>query len=169
MAILVIRTQVLENYGFMDWDGQGERPQNWKPKGGEIYVVQDVLPDLLDEKDVIDSLENFITQNDDYTQEYIRDFRMYPDGTCTIEYADVWEAPIFLKRTVWINRGERDIFWSATRTNYNDGGMREEIEVKYESWVLKPNNDKGKYNAYYKMINGDVYNHEQLEQYYKGR
>ena len=169
MAILVIRTQVLENYAFPDYDGQGECPQNWKPKGGELYVINNVLPDITEEKELIDALEYLITQNDNYTQEYIQNFRMYPDGTGLLEFADEWEYPIFLTPFVRVYQGERDIYWTAKRASYNDGGMREEIEVKYESWVLKPNNDKGKYNAYYKMINGDVYNPEQLEQYYKGR
>lgn len=35
---LMIATQVMENYGAHDWDGQGECPQYWKFKGGNDYV-----------------------------------------------------------------------------------------------------------------------------------
>ena len=40
MAKLLITTQVYENYGAHDWDGQGECPQYWKAKGGNDYVVK---------------------------------------------------------------------------------------------------------------------------------
>ena len=40
MAKLLITTQVYENYGAHDWDGTGECPQYWKPKGGGEYVVK---------------------------------------------------------------------------------------------------------------------------------
>jgi len=41
---IVITTQILENYGAHDWDGQGECPQYWKAKGGELYVVENLSP-----------------------------------------------------------------------------------------------------------------------------
>jgi hypothetical protein len=34
---LMITTQVEENYGAHDWDGEGEYPQYWKFKGGNDY------------------------------------------------------------------------------------------------------------------------------------
>ena len=40
MAKLLITTQVYENYGAHDWDGQGQCPQYWKAKGGSDYVVK---------------------------------------------------------------------------------------------------------------------------------
>jgi hypothetical protein len=42
MVMLVIQTQVYENYGAHDWDGTGECPQYWKPKGGSAYKVLDI-------------------------------------------------------------------------------------------------------------------------------
>ena len=42
MAKLLITTQVYENYGAHDWDGVGECPQYWKPKGGSDYVVKKI-------------------------------------------------------------------------------------------------------------------------------
>ena len=35
---LHIVTQVEENYGAHDWDGEGECPQRWKMKGGNDYL-----------------------------------------------------------------------------------------------------------------------------------
>ena len=37
--MLVITTQVYENYGAHDWDGKGECPQYWKAKGGSEYKI----------------------------------------------------------------------------------------------------------------------------------
>jgi hypothetical protein len=34
---LMITTQVQENYGAHDWDGEGACPQRWKFKGGNDY------------------------------------------------------------------------------------------------------------------------------------
>ena len=39
---LLITTQVYENYGAHDWDGVGQCPQYWKPKGGSDYVVKKI-------------------------------------------------------------------------------------------------------------------------------
>ena len=36
---LHIQTQIQENYGAHDWDGEGECPQRWKMKGGEDFFV----------------------------------------------------------------------------------------------------------------------------------
>ena len=37
---LLITTQIQENYGAHDWDGEGACPQYWKFKGGNDYVVK---------------------------------------------------------------------------------------------------------------------------------
>lgn len=42
MSKLLITTQVYENYGAHDWDGEGQCPQYWKAKGGSDYVVLNV-------------------------------------------------------------------------------------------------------------------------------
>jgi hypothetical protein len=34
---LMIQTQIQENYGAHDWDGEGACPQYWKFKGGNDY------------------------------------------------------------------------------------------------------------------------------------
>jgi hypothetical protein len=34
---LMITTQIQENYGAHDWDGEGACPQRWKFKGGNDY------------------------------------------------------------------------------------------------------------------------------------
>jgi hypothetical protein len=39
MSKLLITTQIQENYGAHDWDGEGSCPQYWKMKGGNDYVI----------------------------------------------------------------------------------------------------------------------------------
>ena len=40
--MLVITTQVYENYGAHDWNGEGECPEYWKAKGGSEYKILDI-------------------------------------------------------------------------------------------------------------------------------
>lgn len=40
--MLVIATQVHENYGAHDWDGTGVCPQYWKAKGGADYKITNI-------------------------------------------------------------------------------------------------------------------------------
>ena len=44
----VIQTQFLENYGAHDWDGEGECPQRWKPKGGDTYIIDMTIRQNMD-------------------------------------------------------------------------------------------------------------------------
>ena len=39
-TVIIVTTQVYENYGAHDWDGVGSCPQYWKPKGGSTFVVR---------------------------------------------------------------------------------------------------------------------------------
>ena len=48
--MLVIHTQIYENYGAHDWDGQGTCPQRWKAKGGNCHKVTNVPSSALDKE-----------------------------------------------------------------------------------------------------------------------
>jgi hypothetical protein len=39
-TLLQITAQYEENYGAHSWDGQGECPQHWKPKGGQMFTLR---------------------------------------------------------------------------------------------------------------------------------
>jgi hypothetical protein len=70
MAMLVIQTQVYENYGAHAWEGEGECPQYWKPKGGSEYKVPGV--DLnADLQKLVDTLRPQVEADDHYWREYI--------------------------------------------------------------------------------------------------
>jgi len=71
MAMLVIQTQVYENYAAHAWEGEGECPQYWKPKGGSEYKVPGV--DLnADLTALVDTLRPQV-EADDYLSQFERD------------------------------------------------------------------------------------------------
>ena len=94
---LVITTQVYENYGAHNWDGEGECPQYWKAKGGSEY-----RHDLGDANAVIDlghaglcdlvrSLSSKTTRCDDYYDEWVINWRLVPSNEETDEERDLRE------------------------------------------------------------------------------
>lgn len=86
---LVIHTQYRENYGAHDWDGEGECPQYWKSKGGDIYVYENVTPkqEAKIAENGIPTLANLINHSNDYSTNHIIDFFV----TDAAVVADSWE------------------------------------------------------------------------------
>ncbi len=76
MAMIVIRTQYMENYGAHDWDGEGECPQYWKFKGGSEYKITNV--DL--NGDLAAAVRAAAVERDNhYCREYILDWSVEGD------------------------------------------------------------------------------------------
>ena len=78
MAMLVIRTQQLENYGAHAWDGEGECPQYWKAKGGSEYKVPNINLNC-DLSALVESYRLKVEQNDHYWREYMIDWSVEAD------------------------------------------------------------------------------------------
>lgn len=92
---IVISTQFLENYGAHDWSGRGECPQRWKPKGGDTYIVTDLVGDRA-------AVEACIEHRSDYSQEYVLSSSMPFEseawsvvGFKESDYVEFWESPIY--------------------------------------------------------------------------
>lgn len=66
--MLVISTQLYENYGAHDWDGQGKCPQYWKAKGGSEYKITNIPMDV-DFEEIV-TLAN-VERHNDYIEESI--------------------------------------------------------------------------------------------------
>ena len=77
MAILVISTQVYENYGAHDWDGEGECPQYWKAKGGHEYKVLNI--DVNRAREIFERAVASVTEDNDYYQETVVDWFVESD------------------------------------------------------------------------------------------
>jgi len=80
MAKLLITTQVYENYGAHDWDGQGQCPQYWKAKGGSDYVVKKFKGDMTT---AVMALRDQIEEDNEGYRETIIDFRLVEDNYLT--------------------------------------------------------------------------------------
>jgi len=81
MSKLLITTQVYENYGAHDWDGQGECPQYWKPKGGGDYVVLNIDVSRVDE--LMLAVWNKVEHASEYYRETILGHQVVADDYLT--------------------------------------------------------------------------------------
>ena len=81
MSKLLITTQVHENYGAHDWDGQGECPQYWKAKGGNDYVVKNI--DVNKATETVMALRGQIEQDTHAFRESILDWEIVADDYLT--------------------------------------------------------------------------------------
>ena len=82
MSKLLITTQVYENYGAHDWDGQGVCPSYWKAKGGNDYVVKN-FKDFGKVAETIMALRGQIECDNHAFRESIIDFEVVADDHLT--------------------------------------------------------------------------------------
>jgi len=78
---LLITTQVYENYGAHDWDGQGECPQYWKAKGGSDYVVKKINVNKVTE--TVMALRSQIECDNEGFREHIINWEVVADNYLT--------------------------------------------------------------------------------------
>ena len=78
---LLITTQVYENYGAHDWEGEGVCPQYWKAKGGCDYVVKNINVNKVTE--TVMAVRGQIEEDNDHFRETIIDFRLVKDDYLT--------------------------------------------------------------------------------------
>ena len=83
MSKLLIQTQIQENYGAHDWDGQGECPQYWKFKGGNDYVIKNVDPLKVAPGLLVDSVRGKVETDNEYVREHIVDWEIVADDYLT--------------------------------------------------------------------------------------
>lgn len=83
MAKLLITTQIHENYGAHDWDGEGECPQYWKAKGGNCYVVKKFKGGSTGATQAIMGLRSQIECDDSYYRESIIGWEIVADNYMT--------------------------------------------------------------------------------------
>ena len=69
---LLITTQIQENYGAHDWDGEGECPQYWKFKGGNDYKYS--LGSTVRNAEALQELARYFILNIEVSNEYYREY-----------------------------------------------------------------------------------------------
>ena len=143
---LVITTQIRENYAAHEgFDGS----YRWKYKGGETYVVPNFDLDAVVE-DGIDAYLPFITEDNDYFQEYVLNWEIVDDNDPPLW--EMWEDPYNLEL---VNGQCRK--WRTIDNTREYGYMRRQIAEKRESWLQSAEGRvEGSYDAVYTMTNGDV-------------
>ena len=82
MAKLLITTQVYENYGAHDWDGEGQCPSYWKAKGGGDYVVKK-FKDINKVTETVMALRSQIECDNDHFREQIIGWEIVADDYLT--------------------------------------------------------------------------------------
>ena len=80
---LFVYTQIRENYGAHEWDGEGECPQYWKPKGGETYKVRSSLVDADLLTELVMAVRSQIEMDSPYLTEEIVDWEVVRDDELT--------------------------------------------------------------------------------------
>ena len=81
---MLIETQVHENYGAHAWDGEGECPQRWKPKGGNTHYVENLSEDDLDfGPEIFAENEHKFVESNDYFSEYVLGWKIVADDYMT--------------------------------------------------------------------------------------
>jgi hypothetical protein len=147
---LAIYTQQLENYGAHDWSGEGECPEYWKAKGGNVFVVENITPRQAAKIRAkgIPTLTKLLSYDNKYFREYIVDYRIVDDAA-TI--CDEWEKPTVLSY-------EQDA-WVARQTTVNDGNMVRIIVSKHVEYRL---GDEDSYCVEYTLTDGHRVNYKDL-------
>ena len=80
---LLITTQIQENYGAHDWDGEGACPQYWKFKGGNDYVVKKFKGGHEAATQAVMGLRSQIEEDNDYYRNHIIGFELVADDFLT--------------------------------------------------------------------------------------
>ena len=80
---LFVYTQIRENYGAHEWDGEGECPQYWKPKGGETYKVRSSLVAAGLLLETVMAVRSQIETDSQYLTETIVDWEVVRDDELT--------------------------------------------------------------------------------------
>jgi hypothetical protein len=151
---IVIQTQIRENYGAHDWNGEGECPQYWKFKGGNTYVVPNLSVEqvMKIKEQGIPTLTALIEERNNSFEEYVLDWSICDDDAVVCED---WETPFEL---FW-EQGR----WVARRTVKNDeyGYMRREIAAKSEQYDMAMGGDRTNYQVTYTLRDGRVLNNDE--------
>ena len=153
MSKLVINTQYRENYAAHNEDFvPGVSADYWKFKGGTTYVVANITPAQAMKIGVhgIPNLEKLIAYSNPASEEYILDYEVVEDDHAPV--CEEWETPTIFEFDSEIKE------WRGTRTTSNGdmGYMKSEIQIKTESWLVRPELGREDYRVQYTMNDGNI-------------
>jgi len=67
-----VQAQYFENYGAHDWDGNGDCPQSWKPKGGQefIFPVDSDWVMYVNKDEMVEAIDQMLANQNDVACKY---------------------------------------------------------------------------------------------------
>jgi len=156
----IIQTQIRENYGAHDWDGEGECPQYWKFKGGNTYIFNVSIEENMD-PEWWARVESAITEKSESWEEYSISETVVDDIDFNVaDHCDEWDAPYY--GTVKEDR----ISFHRTINNTEYGYMRKEIAKQFCAHDVYLDGSQEHHPVSYEMVNGDVVLYEDLVAWY---
>jgi len=168
MATLVLRTELMSLTSGVSKHKTIESIDNmgnyWRVFDGDVFMVNNMPNDdsaYLGE--VIESLYEFLEMNEDNVSNSVSRFEIHSDQAKVHDFADDWEYPTMLSGF----RHGTDFAWHAKRIRENRGELPDEVDVVYESWVLKKGAVRDRYRAYYHFTDGNIIDQTQFEELYK--
>lgn len=171
MATLVIRTQIMSRGSRPShyvWEPIDNMDEHWRRYGGDLYVMNN-MPAADDRymNAVMASLFPHLERTGEYIDETVARIEWYDNDVKIKEFADEWEDPTFISGFRETTIDGDSYSWHCKRVRENRGEYDDQIDVIYESWVLKEGAARDTYRAFYHLINGDVLSQEQFEELYK--
>lgn len=126
-----IFTQIIENYGAHDWDGEGECPQYWKNKGGNTFLLTHEIDPI--------AFAKAITRKDDYFSEFVIGVEEVKDCFDGIDPTlDNWTIvgkPKPSNRYTFVDRHPGD-FRLQTVTSQEIGAFHPSIKTRYTETII---------------------------------
>ena len=156
----IIQTQHLENYGAHDWDGQGDCPQYWKPKGGNTYIFNCSVEDNMS-PEWWPRVEAACTSKSEYFEEYSVGETVVDDIDFNVaDHCAEWDAPYY--GTVKDDR----VSFTRTTLNTEFGYMRKEIVKQFDAYDVLNNGGNVHHGVSFEMVNGDVVLYKDLSAWF---
>ena len=150
----VIQTQFMENYGAHDWDGKGECPQYWKPKGGSTYIVEISISQNMD-IEFWKHLMSHIEYSTDYAREYSVGETVVDDiDFNSSDHHPEWDAPTYLE---WTDDGRL----RGTRTQMWDEWRHPEVAGERKTYILEEGGEQTDFLLEYILKDGTTMTYQQ--------
>ena len=146
----IVQTQHMENYGAHDWDGQGECPQYWKPKGGNTYIFNCSIEDNMN-PEWWARVEAACCSKSEYFEEYSIGETVVDDVDFNVaDHCAEWDAPYY--GTIKDDR----VSFHRTTENRPMSGMRAEIAKEFTAYDVLDNGEEVHHGVSFEMVNGDI-------------
>ena len=142
-------TQIHENYGAHDWDGNGECPIRWKAKGGTTYI-------LAEDVDVSAFIKAIESEDEYFTESVVRQ-EVVEDP---YENVESWDPP------TWVTSAKDGFFLDITQTA-ETSSLHPKIAVKKSVRCLSFEGYFNHLDTVYTTVDGEILGSSKIEAWLK--